>query len=134
MIKIWHDDVRPAPEGWLWCKTNLEVMSALVWYDREVEEISLDHDLGAIVPEGMDPDEALLLKGSAEETGYKLVVWMIEHNFVPPSVTIHSWNGVGARRMVEALCGEDHEVTWVPFDKKRYDEWYDAAKDVPTNA
>jgi hypothetical protein len=43
-MKLWLDDIRPAPEGWTWVK---RVEDAIYYADREpVEEMSLDHDLG----------------------------------------------------------------------------------------
>lgn len=43
-LKIWLDDMRPAPDGWRWVRTveeAIELMSS-----GEVVEASLDHDLG----------------------------------------------------------------------------------------
>lgn len=42
-IRLWLDDVRPAPEGWTWAKSAREAIEIL---DREtVQECSLDFDL-----------------------------------------------------------------------------------------
>lgn len=50
-VKMWLDDVRPAPEGWIWIKT---VKGAQFWIEQmtnsknhEITHMSLDHDLGA---------------------------------------------------------------------------------------
>ena len=43
-MKLWLDDVRTPPEGWVWAKTAQEAIDLLL--TREIEEISLDHDLG----------------------------------------------------------------------------------------
>ena len=43
-MKLWHDDVRPPPKGWEWARNNDEAKTYLV--DEDVEEISLDHDMG----------------------------------------------------------------------------------------
>ena len=121
MIKLWHDDVRPAPEGWVWATNNTEAQ--MILQDRNVEECSLDHDLGA---EGGD----IFAAGpSLNGSGYDLVRWMIENNLVPAKVTIHSWNGVGARRMAQTLNSAGHNVTLAPYDMNQYTEWYDSAKD-----
>jgi len=112
-LKLWHDDVRPAPEGWFWAKTNSaaqEVLSHCV-----VDECSLDHDLGAIPTGDMDPREVMYLQGSAEETGLHLVEWMIANEKVPPIVRIHSWNTAGAKRMADALADADYVALVEPF-------------------
>jgi hypothetical protein len=98
--KLWHDDVRPAPKGWLWAQNNMQAKHILEVFD--VVECSLDHDLGA------DPSEGLLAKGSGEETGLQLVDWMIENDCVPEVVTIHSWNPPAARRMERAFIAAGH--------------------------
>ena len=48
-LYVWHDDIRPAPtEGnWAWVRTNEEAIRLLS--EREVDGISLDHDLGGLV-------------------------------------------------------------------------------------
>lgn len=120
-IRLWHDDVRPAPDGWRWVKTNAEAQKILKAF--EVIECSLDHDLGA---EGGD---IFTMGHSPDGTGYDLVRWMIENGKVPAKVTIHSWNGVGARRMAQTLNAAGHNVTLAPYEVKQYAEWYDPAKD-----
>ena len=42
--KLWVDDERPAPEGWVWVK-DVESARAVLRWDN-VAELSLDHDLG----------------------------------------------------------------------------------------
>lgn len=89
-----------------------------------ITECSLDHDLGAL------PSDGIYAKGTAEETGLKLVEWMIENHLVPPKVTIHSWNGVGARRMAQVLNAAGYPVTLAPFSLDDYEAWYDPEKDI----
>lgn len=89
-VKIFLDDVRPCPEGWLLAKTADECIELLAKYSGYVEALSLDHDLGE----------------EENGTGYDVVKW-IESNvaynsdvFVPPSViTVHSANPVGIKNM-----------------------------------
>lgn len=50
-MKLWLDDVRPAPEGWRWVKTAGEALTLLL--RGGVKIASLDHDLGVL---GLDPD------------------------------------------------------------------------------
>lgn len=116
-MKIWHDDVRPAPDGWSWARTNDCAQELLE--SGQCEEISLDHDLGyhdIVIPD--DPDEAiavLQLRGVSEITGLQLVDWMIENDLVPPKVTIHSWNPDGANAMARRLNECGHNCIVAPF-------------------
>jgi hypothetical protein len=111
-ILLWHDDVRPAPEGWTVARTNKEAQIILA--HGNVEDISMDHDLGA------KPEDGLLAKGNAEETGLDLVKWMIEHKLVPSRVNIHSWNFVGAKRMWYTLHDAGYEATIRPFSTEGF--------------
>jgi hypothetical protein len=54
--------------------------------EGDVDEISLDHDLGR-----------------GESDAHVLVTWMIDKDLVPHRVTLHSWNPVGVMRMATAL-------------------------------
>ena len=45
-MKIWLDDIRPAPEGWVWCKTAEVVIERLMTTPSLIKAISLDNDLG----------------------------------------------------------------------------------------
>lgn len=97
-VRLWHDDVRPAPEGWLWAPTNGAAIELLKRGD--VVECSLDHDLGC---------------HEGAENGQELVEWMVQNEMVPEKVTIHSWNPDGARYMAARLNRFGHNVTISPF-------------------
>jgi len=86
-MKIFLDDEREAPEGWLRVRWPEDVIKILM--REKVEEISLDHDLG--------DDE--------HGTGYDVILW-IEYavatwGFKPPIITVHSANS-SARLKMEA--------------------------------
>jgi Cyclic-phosphate processing Receiver domain len=93
-MRIWLDDVRDAPQGWIHITTPEEAIELL--RSGEVEEISLDHDLG-------------LATSEAERTGYDVLVWLEEAvaigawNHALPVIRIHSANPVGQRRMEQAI-------------------------------
>lgn len=81
MLKVWLDDVRPAPQGWHWVKTVEDAKIALQLGD--VSHMSLDNDLG---------------EGQTE--GRKLVDWMEEHDLWPSEYCwVHSSNAVAAQYM-----------------------------------
>lgn len=96
-MRLWHDDIRPAPEGWTWVKTNDQARKHLA--GGEITEISMDHDL-----EFADPSSSHI------ETGYDLAVWMVENNLVPEKIVIHSWNPVGVKRMASCFNNAGKDV------------------------
>lgn len=84
-MKVFLNDVRETPLGWVRAYWPDEVVSLLEAGD--VEEISLDHDLG--------DDE--------RGTGYDVIVWIEEavalRGFKPPRIVVHSANSAAHARM-----------------------------------
>ena len=119
-MRLWHDDIREGPDGWVWARTNAEAKTYLA--TGTVEIASLDHDLGY---EGVhlpaDPDELtdvlIAHHDPNAETGLDLVRWMIDTGFVPPVIRIHSWNPAGAQAMARALIDSNMpmQITVEPF-------------------
>lgn len=87
-MKVYLDDKRETPEGWVRCYWPQEVIDLLK--TGNVTEISLDHDLGDKV-------------SYAERTGYDVLVWIQEqvvcNKFVPPIMKVHSDNGPAIQSM-----------------------------------
>lgn len=91
-MKLWIDDTRPAPEGYVWCKSVNEAkdtilmleLYATVNEDYKVELIDLDHDAGDYANEGGDY--------------IKLLDWLEETKRNYP-IRIHSMNPVGVENM-----------------------------------
>jgi len=89
-IKIWLDDAREAPEGWLRAFWPDEVFSLLMNY--KVDVISLDHDLGN--------DE----RGTGYDVLLALELAVVENKLTKiPEVRIHTANGAARKRMEQAL-------------------------------
>jgi hypothetical protein len=93
MIKLWLDDVRPAPVGWKWVKTAQSTIAELEKNEFNVEILSLDHDLGDDVVFG---------------TGYDVMKWIEEGvffgNYTPPkSIKFHTANPIGRKKMEASL-------------------------------
>lgn len=113
-MRLWHDDVRlPPSDEWVWAQNNDQAKALLETLPITI--CSLDHDLGAVVPEGMAQEDANYLQGQAEETGMQLVEWMIEKDLVPRTTIIHSWNPAGAQRMWRTLIDAGHLAILEPF-------------------
>ena len=87
-MKLWIDDIRPAPEGYVWCKSvnhaKVKIQNAEYHSDRGIEEISVDHDAGDYVSDGGDY--------------IKLLDWLEETGRNYP-IHIHSMNPVGVANM-----------------------------------
>ena len=83
------DDERQTPEGWHRVYWPSEAITLLE--TGNVEEISLDHDLG--------DDE--------RGTGYDVVLWIEEavalRNFSPPKITVHSANSSAREKMLAGV-------------------------------
>ncbi len=88
-MKVFLDDVRTAPEGWVHVLWPDQVIALLE--TGQVADLSLDHDLG----------------DDARGTGYDVLPWIenavVEHGFLPPRITIHSANPVARARMEAAI-------------------------------
>lgn len=98
-MKLWLDDVRPAPEGYIWCKSTDEALRFLIENRKDVELIDLDHDSGDFYKYGGDYirilDEIERLSKSQTSEG---LAWRIclKNDIV---FRIHSMNPVGVANM-----------------------------------
>ncbi|MEN4920871.1 cyclic-phosphate processing receiver domain-containing protein [Achromobacter spanius] len=88
-MKVYLDDERATPEGWVRVYWPDEAIALLE--SGSVEEISLDHDLG-------DDDRG---------TGYDVILWMEEavavHGFRPPRIHVHSANSSARDKMLAGV-------------------------------
>ena len=90
-IKLWIDDIRPAPDGYALVKSVNTAKIVIKLKERQhqpIELIDIDHDAGDYVSWGGDYIELL---NWLEETG---------RNY---PIRIHSMNVVGRQNM-EAIC------------------------------
>ena len=93
-MKLWIDDVRHAPPGYLWCKSVNEAKRVIIEYSDKldfdmnaidmIELIDIDHDAGEYAFDGGDY--------------IKLLDWLEETNRNYP-IHIHSMNPVGVQNM-----------------------------------
>lgn len=91
-MKLWVDDLRPAPEGYVWCKSVQEAKDTVLMLELyatvneryNVELIDIDHDAGDYVNEGGDYT--------------RLLDWLEETKRNYP-IRIHSMNPVGVENM-----------------------------------
>lgn len=93
-MKLWIDDVRPAPIGYFWCKSVNEAKRIIAQYGSridfdnnivdDIELIDIDHDAGDFAQFGGD---YIKLLDWLEETGRNI------------PIKIHSMNPVGIANM-----------------------------------
>lgn len=91
-IKLWIDDVRPAPEGYVWCKSVDEAKAEIKHIEgsiyigeaEAIELIDLDYDSGDYEKDG--------------GPYIKLMDWLVETNRMYP-LAFHSQNPVGSAAM-----------------------------------
>jgi hypothetical protein len=110
-MKLWLDDCRPAPEGWVRATTTKQAKDLAE--KNIIEEMSLDHDLGTAEmceecsrrfdseTEYEDPGECrCACHRELAPTGYDFVKWMLETGKWPTTKpVVHSANPVGAGNM-----------------------------------
>lgn len=99
-MKLWIDDVRPAPLGFRWCKSVNEAIRAIedheiMWRASgfksvyKIEVIDIDHDAGDFAVDGGD--------------FIKLLDWLEGTGRNYP-IHIHSMNPVGVQNMRTIIC------------------------------
>ena len=90
-MKLWIDDVRPAPDGYVWIKSVNYAIQFITWvennYDwcgESIQLIDIDHDAGEYAGLGGDY--------------IRLLDWLEETSRSYP-IRIHSMNPVGVANM-----------------------------------
>ena len=96
-MKIYLDDERKCPNGWVLTKTA----TTAIWLlkNNKVTEISLDHDLG------LD-----------DETGNDVILWIEKMvyttDYIPPKIHIHTANSSARVKMELAKKSIERKRKW----------------------
>lgn len=97
-IKIYLDDKRTTPDGYIRIFWPNDIYSFLTTVPFKIEEISLDHDLGN--------DEI--------GTGYDIVTlieeWVYLENYLPPVLKVHSDNSSAKAKMLNGIKNINEKV------------------------
>lgn len=91
-MKIWLDDLRPVPSGYVGARSVNEAISLIKEAEEkgiEIELLDLDHDLGDFYSDGGD--------------AIKILDWLVERETFYP-VTIHTANPVGRANMERMIA------------------------------
>ena len=88
MMKLWIDDIRPAPDGFIWCKSINQAKTAITAYEHQYSCDNILIDL--------DNDAA---------DYFKILDWLEEKNIVDTGYffKIHSKNPVGIMKMEDII-------------------------------
>lgn len=101
-IRIFLDDERPTPAGWVLAYWPEEVIALL--QGGEVEAVSLDHDLG----------------DDARGTGYDVIRWIEDavalRGYRPPRLYVHSANPPARARMLRGIAAITSLAARLPED------------------
>ena len=87
-MKIWLDDIRPAPEGYVWCKSVNIAKRTIESAEEPIVLIDCDYDLGDYAYDGGN--------------GIKLLDWMVENERFYP-IRLHTTNPVGRENMLRMI-------------------------------
>ena len=90
-MKIWLDDLRPAPEEYKMVKSVNQAVMLILEAEKnslEIEVLDLDHDLGDYSKDGGD--------------AIKLLDWLVERGTFYP-IRIHTSNPVGRANMERTI-------------------------------
>ena len=88
MMKLWIDGIRPAPDGFIWCKSINQAKAAITAYEHQYSCDNILIDL--------DNDAA---------DYFKILDWLEEKNIVDTGYffKIHSKNPVGIIKMEDII-------------------------------
>ena len=102
-MKLYVDDIRPAPEGWQQARTVTDAIRFLSMFGEQVNEISLDHDISYAV-EVAGTQRPFPSPENFTAVAMYIRTMYISNGFVLPEITIHSANPVGAKELSNILC------------------------------
>ena len=88
MMKLWVDDIRPAPDGFIWCKSVNQAKAAITAYEHQY---SCDNILIDLDNNGDDY--------------FKILNWLEEKSIVDTGYffKIHSKNPIGIMKMEDII-------------------------------
>ena len=119
---LWIDDIRNAPDDtWLVARTITSAINALVRF--EFDEISIDHDISHQIFMGEISRPYPCPEDFSSICHFIGMKYFVDRPFseniriacprIPPKITIHSANSVGAEKMKKILLDYGIESTFI---------------------
>lgn len=118
--RIFVDDMRPVPEGWIGCRTVSEAIQTLATL-QPIAEVSLDHDI--LFPATRVDRYTPLLNETFKGVAYFIRHFWPQgygHDMYPFRLRIHTSNAGAARTMADIL-GVDFNKAYKKFNAKDYE-------------
>ncbi|MBF0288026.1 MAG: hypothetical protein HQM14_09430 [SAR324 cluster bacterium] len=110
--KLYLDDIRPAPEGWVLAKSYQEFVNHITHHGLP-GVISFDHDLASEHYPWSPQTQPFFTQGFIDysqyshKTGYDCAKWLLEycavHQLGLPKWSVHSQNVLGAMNIEQIL-------------------------------
>lgn len=109
-MRLWLDDARPAPDGWVIARSYYEAVEMLMAGD--VAEISLDYDLDLEEVATTASGLAIATSNYGAKSGYDVARWIekaaADGRIPAPVVHCHSTNPIG-QQLITAVI---ERMTW----------------------
>lgn len=102
-MKLYVDDIRPAPEGWQQARTVTDAIKTIARFGHEITDISLDHDIS--LPVSVNGEyRPFPSPETFQAVAYYIVErWTDRPVTQHPRITIHTANPVGGVELVKIL-------------------------------
>ncbi len=97
-MKLYIDDIRPAPEGWHQAKTVSAAIRFIAQFGEKITEISIDHDISYAV-EVAGIQRPFPSPETFQPVAYFISIFYSARSVDSPKITIHSANPVGAKQI-----------------------------------
>ena len=95
-MKLWVDDIRPAPEGYKWCHSVFRVLKEIQLREYEIKEFGDIEDIDPIELIDLDHDSGYYYMYGGDYI--KILDWLEKTGRNYP-IRIHSMNPVGVENM-----------------------------------
>lgn len=112
-MKLYIDDIRPAPEGWQQARTVTDAIRFLSKFSLVTEEVSIDHDISYAVEVAGTQRPFPSPENFSAVAHYMVAAAMPKLN----KITIHSANPVGAKSIYDIFHDADIPASIEPASR-----------------
>lgn len=98
-MKLYIDDIRPAPEGWQQARTVTDAIRFISQFANEIDEISIDHDISYAVEVAGTQRPFPSPENFSAVAHYICAIYQAYPKKIFKKITIHSANPVGTREI-----------------------------------